>query len=65
VNIVKLKSARLTKTGAERMPKKRTKVAVPEDCMDEDATNDCLDIAMCVGDIRTRDVLLNDGDKDW
>ena len=31
-------------------------VAVPEDC---------LDIAMCVGDIRTRDVLLNDGDKDW
>ena len=40
-------------------------VAVPEDCMDEDAPNDCLDIAMCVGDIRTRDVLLNDGDKDW
>ena len=23
------------------------------------------DIAMCVGDIRTGDVLLNDGDKDW
>ena len=24
-----------------------------------------LDIAMCVGDIRTGDVLLNDVDKDW
>ena len=75
-NIVKLKSARLTKTGAERVPKKRTittsfamhpcEVAVPEDCRDEDAAKDYfLDIAMCVGDIRTGDVLLNDGDKDW